>query len=301
MPANCHDPVDIWMPMVVVFLVLLVGITCPSAAQLAYCEGPSKPGSAHLNVLTESEKAAGWRLLFDGKTAQGWRGFRRQEFPSGCWRIEKGCLHLMPSGGKQKGDNCGDIVTIESFDNFELRFEWCISPGANSGVKYLISEDRPQSWEQAYLEYHYADLLREAQEKGGPTNLTPEIFRYTPMGFEFQLIDDQANEDARSGPTRVTGALYDLVAPNQRPVRPAGEFNDGMIVVQGRHIEHRINGVKVLEFERGSQQLRTAINSSKFAKMEGFGSVNRGHIDLQDHGGEIWFRNIKILVLSTDH
>ncbi len=299
MAPRCHDNEGIWKSMFVVFVVLLSGITCPSLAQLAYCCGSSKPGSARLNVLTESEKAAGWRLLFDGKTARGWRGFRRQDFPAECWRVEKGCLHLTPSGSQQKLSQCGDIISIESFGNFELRFEWRISPGANSGVKYLITEDRPQSWEQAYLEYHYADLLHEAQENGGPTNLTPEIFRYTPIGFEFQLIDDQANEDARSGPSRVTGALYDLLAPSQRPVRPAGQFNDGRIVVQGLHIEHWINGTKVLEFERGSQELRASVTRSKFAKMEGFGSVNRGHIDLQDHGGEIWFRNIKIRLLEA--
>ncbi|HVN77849.1 MAG TPA: DUF1080 domain-containing protein, partial [Terriglobia bacterium] len=122
----------------------------------------------------------------------------------------------------------------------------------------------------------------------------------TPIGFEFQLIDDQANEDAQSGPTRVTGALYDLIGPSQRPVHPPGHFNDGRIVVQGLHIEHWINETKVLEFERGSQEFKASVTRSKFAKMEGFDSVSRGHIDLQDHGGEIWFRNIKIRLLDAN-
>ena len=299
MTANCQDPMKMWRCMVVVLLVFLEGTTNHSSAQSVHCCDSAKQGSTSPHDLTESERAAGWKLLFDGKTSQGWRGFRRQSFPSDCWKVEKGCLHLMPDANKQKWTTCGDIVSIENFDNFEFRFEWCICPGGNSGVKYLISEDRPQSWEQAYLEYHYKDLLREAQEDGGPANLTSELFRYTPIGFEFQLIDDQANEDARSGPTRVTGALYDLLAPSPRPVRPAGEFNDGRIVVQGLHIEHWINEVKVLEFERESQQLRACIRGSKFTKMEGFGSVSRGHIDLQDHGDEIWFRNLRIRVLQA--
>jgi len=298
MPAKFHAPDNLRKAVMVAFVLFLQAIAYSSKTELAYCNGSSKPGSVTLNVLTESEKAAGWILLFDGKTTRGWRGFRRQEFPGGCWRVEKGCLHRVPDGSQPKIAQCGDIISTETFSSFELKFEWCISPGANSGVKYLISEDRPQSWEQAYLEYHYADLLREAQENGTSTNLTSEIFRYTPIGFEFQLIDDEANEDARSGPKRVTGALYDLVGPSRRPVRPPGQFNEGRIVVQGLHIEHWINGTKVLEFERGSQDLKTCIARSKFAKMEGFGSVSRGHIDLQDHDGEIWFRNIRIRLLD---
>lgn len=254
---------------------------------------------SHPNDLTPSERAAGWKLLFDGKTSQGWRGFRRQDFPSNCWVIDEGCLHRIRSGEGRKSAVCGDIITVESFDNFELSFEWRVSAGANSGVKYLISEDRPQSWEQAYLEYHYADLLQEAKESGQSGDLTSEIFKYTPIGFEFQLIDDQDNEDARSSLTRVTGALYDLMAPRTRPARPAGQFNHGRIVIQGNHIEHWINDVKVLEFERDSQELKSSIAHSKFARMKGFGSVSRGHIDLQDHDGEVWFRNIKIRPLTA--
>jgi hypothetical protein len=258
-----------------------------------------KPAPPLLNVLTESEKTAGWMLLFDGKTTQGWRGFRRQDFPSHCWVVDKRCLHRLPNREGHNPGICGDIITVDSFDDFDLRFEWCISLGGNSGIKYLISEDRPPGWERAYLEYHYADLLREAQESRQPADLTPERFKFTPIGFEFQLIDDQANEDALSGPTRVTGAVYDLVAPSRRPVRPAGQFNKGRIVVEGSHVEHWINDVRVLKFERGSPELKASIARSKFAKMDGFGLVSHGHIDLQDHDGEVWFRNIKIRPLKA--
>jgi hypothetical protein len=294
MPKNTADD-GFWNYWLAIFLL----VTCLPKLSIAQVAGSGSSRNRVpplLNVLTESEKKAGWILLFDGKTTQGWRGFRRQDFPSNCWVVEKGCLHRLPNREEQAPGLCGDIITADSFDDFELRFEWCISPGGNSGIKYLVSEDRPPSWERAYLEYHYADLLREAQESGQPADLTPERFKFTPIGFEFQLIDDQDNEDARSGPTRVTGAVYDLVAPSRRPVRPAGQFNQGRIVVRGSQVEHWINGVRVLKFETGGSELKASIARSKFAKMDGFGSVKRGHIDLQDHDGEVWFRNIKIHV-----
>jgi len=237
--------------------------------------------------------------LFDGKTPQGWRGFRRQEFPSHCWAIEEGCLRRLPPQGSETAGSCGDIITVENFGSFELKIEWCISAGSNSGVKYLISEDRPPSWERAYFEYHFADLQREARETGDASILTPDRFKYTPMGFEFQLIDDRGNEDAFSGPMRITGALYDLLGPSQSPGRPTGQFNQARILVRGMHVEHWVNEVKVLEFERNSQKLRDRIAKSKFTNLEGFGMLKQGHIALQDHDGEVRFRNIKIRELKA--
>jgi len=252
---------------------------------------------SELNVLTPAEKAAGWRLLFDGQTTNGWRSFRKSTFPSPCWSVEEGALKL--NRGFKRSE-CGDIITVDQFSSFELEFEWRITPGGNSGVKYLISEVRPSEWQKIYMEQEAENLkkISPAEEKA-IAKLTPEMWNYAPIGFEFQLIDDQRNRDARSGPKRITGALYDLLPPSQSPAHPAGEYSRSRIVVKGSNIEHWVNGIKVLEFERGSEQLKAAIAQSKFRRLEGFGSWTKGHIDLQDHQSEVWFRNIKIRELAA--
>jgi hypothetical protein len=242
----------------------------------------------------KNAKPSDWNVLFDGRSTSAWRGFRSPDFPSACWVIEDGALKRRVAPDLKKED-CGDIITRDQYDNFELEFEWRSATGGNSGVKYLIPEDRPASWERVYM-----DIEREDFKKAGLTyKPDPKKWAKFPIGFEFQLIDDERNPDARKSPKRVTGSLYDMLAPSQRPVRPAGEYNHGRILVQGNHVEHWINGVKVLEFELGSQALKDAIAQSKFKPMEGFGSVRRGHIDLQDHDSEVWFKNIRIRKLTA--
>jgi len=249
------------------------------------------------NVLSAKEKAAGWKLLFDGKTTSGWRGFRKSDFPTECWAITDGILKRV----KQKdpdGVECGDIVTAQQYDNFEFQLDWKIEPGGNSGIKYLVAEDRPANWEQAYLDYHLLSLKKSGKTEPAE-RLKPERWKYMSMSFELQLIDDAQNADARSSPDRITGALYDLMAPTQRSVVSLTDFNTARIVVQGKHVEHWINGAKVVQFERESPELQKLIAGSKFKHLDKFGTFSKGYLALQDHNSEVWFRNIKIRELKA--
>jgi 3-keto-disaccharide hydrolase len=248
-----------------------------------------------LNVLSAKEKAAGWKLLFDGKTTSGWRGFRKSDFPTECWAVSDGILKRVKMDANR--EECGDIVTTQQYDNFEFQLDWKIEPGGNSGIKYLVVEGRPANWEQAYLDYHLLSLKKSGKTER-PDRLKPERWKYMSMSFELQLIDDTQNEDARSSPDRITGALYDLMAPSQRSVVSLTDFNTARIVVQGKHVEHWINGAKVVQFERESPDLQKLIAASKFKHLDRFGTFAKGYVALQDHNSEVWFRNIKIRELS---
>lgn len=216
------------------------------------------------NALTPQEKAAGWRLLFDGRTTDGWRGYNRTDFPTAGWVIEAGTLkHVTVPAGQTA--NAGDIITRDLFTNFELQLEWKITPGGNSGIKYLIDE---------------------ALAKTG----------HAGVAFELQVLDDERHPDAKAGKdgNRTAGALYDLIPPSQHTAKPVGEWNRVRLLVTGGHVEQWLNGTKVVEFEMGSPRMKALIADSKYKTIAGFGEVRRGHILLQDHGDEVWFRSIKI-------
>ncbi|HEX4946029.1 MAG TPA: DUF1080 domain-containing protein [Blastocatellia bacterium] len=216
------------------------------------------------NELTKAEKKAGWKLLFDGKTLAGWRGFHQQTVPED-WTVEDGAITKVKNHGEKRSSG-GDIITVEQFDNFEFSFEWKLNKAGNSGVKYLVSESLPATGKAA-------------------------------ISFEYQVLDDDGHPDAKAGiaGNRKAGSLYDLIpAPSQKPLKPIGEFNQSKIVVKGNHIEHWLNGQKMLEYERGSDPLKQRIAESKFKTTKGFGETAKGHILLQDHGDQIWFRNLKI-------
>jgi hypothetical protein len=216
------------------------------------------------NVLTDTEARAGFRLLFDGKTTAGWRGFKKADFPSQGWSVRDGALVKTASG---QGDSLGggDIVTKERFSDFELRFDWRIAAAGNSGVKYLVTEERSG-----------------------------------PIAHEYQLIDDDAHPDAKVGEQRKTAALYDALPATNKALRPVGEFNESRILLRGRHVEHWLNGRKVLEYELESEALMAAKAKSKFKDVAGWGTRLPGHILLQDHGDEVAFRNIRIRPLSPE-
>jgi Domain of Unknown Function (DUF1080) len=223
------------------------------------------------NALTEQEIKAGWTLLFDGKTTTGWKAVYGDAFPKNGWKIEDGVLSVLPSkvGDAHKG---GDIVTLQSFDHFELTLDFKLSEGANSGVKYFVDP------EQAVTD--------------------------NPMsgrGLEYQLLDDDRHKDANLGKNgnRKTASLYDIIpAAADKPIKPVGQWNSLRIVANNNHIEHWLNGVKVLEFERGSQDFQTMIAGSKFKAISGFGMAPRGRILLQDHSDLVGFKNIKIRSIS---
>jgi hypothetical protein len=222
--------------------------------------GALTAGARMVNVLTAEEQAAGWVLLFDGKSTAGWRGYKKPSMPDKGWRVEDGLLK------KVAGERGGDIITERKFTNFELTWEWRLAPGANNGLKYLVTEDRPNA-----------------------------------PGHEYQLIDDAANADAAKSPKRMTASFYDVLPPaTDKPLKPAGQWNQSRLLVKGSRVEHWLNGAKVLEYELGSEPVKTAIAGSKFKGTAGFGEKIAGHIMLTDHGDECWFRSLKARELQVN-
>jgi 3-keto-disaccharide hydrolase len=223
----------------------------------------SNPPASGANTLTAAEKQAGWALLFDGSSMKGWRGYKRQDAAGTRWKVADGMLSVDPADGK---DTRGalDIVTTDTYDQFELTWEWKVAPGGNSGLKYFVLEDRDAA-----------------------------------IGHEYQIIDDEKHADAKIGPHRQTAAFYDVLAAADRPIKPAGEWNQSRVIVQGRSVEHWLNGKRVLQYELGSPALQAAVDKSKFKGIERFGKPQKGHILLQDHGDRVWYRNVKIRKITT--
>ncbi len=211
------------------------------------------------NTLTDAEKKAGWTLLFDGKTINGWRPYGSTNAPGPGWQVVAGVLT------KVKGARGGDIVTVKQYDNFELSWDWRVESAGNNGLKYLVTEKR----------------------KGAP-------------GHEYQMIDDERHPDGKVGPKRQTASFYDVLPPAaNRPSKPGGEWNSSRVLIQGNHVEHWLNGAKVLEYELGSEAVKAAVALSKFKTAEGFGTKIAGHIMLTDHQDEAAFKNMKLRELPA--
>jgi hypothetical protein len=217
------------------------------------------------NTLTEEEKATGWRLLFDGRTTTGWRGYRSETMPA-SWKVENGSLLSRPGEGERRGD----IITVKQYGDFELRLEWKMTRGNNSGVVYRATEEHANMWES---------------------------------GPEFQVLDNERHLD---GLNRLAsaGACYAVFAPAKDATRPVGEWNETRIIARGKHVEHWLNGEKVVEYEIDSDRWQAHVKTSKFFQTAygrgNWGRAPKGHIGLQDYGGAIEFRSIKLRPLAKE-
>jgi len=216
------------------------------------------------NTLTKKEQNEGWKLLLDGKTTNGWRGAYLDSFPAKGWELRDGMLVVRESGGREAAFG-GDIVTVDEYGSFELKLDFKLTEGANSGIKYFVTEQQPKAPGSA-------------------------------IGLEYQLLDDSKHPDAKKGinGNRTLASLYDLIPAANKKVNPIGEWNHARILVKGKHVEHWLNGVKVLDYERGGKEFLAHKAESKFKERKDFGEAEKGHILLQDHGNTVYFRNIKI-------
>jgi hypothetical protein len=206
------------------------------------------------------------KLLFDGKTSAGWKGAYKNEFPNKGWEVKDGMLHVLKSSGGES-TNGGDIVTEEMFGAFDLQFEFKFTEGANSGVKYFVTEK--------------------------------ENNQGSAIGLEYQILDDAKHPDASQGVVgnRTLASLYDLIPSLKikRGLKKTGEWNLGRIVVYpDNKVEHWLNGYKVVEYQRGTPIYNALVARSKYAQWENFGMAEKGRILLQDHGDEVFFRSIRI-------
>lgn len=238
------------------FMVLaLAALALPVQAQ---------PGSETPNALTPAEVREGWKLLWDGKTTTGWRGAKLDRFPASGWEIKDGVLTVLAAQGRESAAG-GDIVTVDDYGDFDLVLDFLITKGANSGVKYFVDT-----------------VLNKGEGSA--------------IGCEFQILDDAVHPDAKLGVNgnRKLAGLYDLIPPQNVRFNGVGEWNRARIVVRGAHVEHWLNGVKTVEYERGTQMWRALVDHSKYTVWPHFGEAPKGPILLQDHGNRVSFRSIKI-------
>jgi hypothetical protein len=206
-------------------------------------------------TLTAAEKAGGWKLLFDGKSLAGWRGYKT-ETPAG-WRAENGVL-IRDGEGEGR-----DLMTVEQYGDFELRFDWKISENGNSGVIYRIATTEQYPWQ---------------------------------TGAEYQILHNAGHSDGKN-PITSAGSDFAVKEPTKDVTKPVGEWNEARLIAKGNHVEHWLNGVKIVEYEIGSPDWDARVKASKFAKLANYGRIKRGYIALQDHGNVVSFRNLKIKTL----
>ncbi len=256
-------------------ILLIATVACREGAAPAVSSGSPttpavEPSEGPLGVETTSEDIQ----LFDGESFAGWRGIGSEDPPAGHWEIVDGTLHKIASGDIPVAADGqplegGDLLSVDTWKDFDFRFEWKVAPGANSGIKYNVSE-------------HLSIANSPAT---------------AALGFEYQILDDDLHPDAANGENRQAGALYDLIEPNaQKLLRPVGEFNSGRILLIGNHGEHWLNGVKILEYDLDSEDFARRLAASKYAPFEGFEDRRSGHLVLQDHNDSVWFRNLRLSV-----
>lgn len=205
--------------------------------------------------LTDTEVASGWKMLFDGSSTDAFRGYKKDRFPEKGWSVEEGTLHVKAGGGG------GDIISVGEWEDFELSLEFNCAPGANSGIMYRVNETLDYPW---------------------------------MTGPEYQILDDKGHKDAVTA-SHTVGSLYDIMEPPaDKPAAPAGEWNRATIRIKDGWLSHYLNGKKVAETRIDDDAWKDKIAKSKFKDYKGFGVQPTGHIALQDHGDDVWYRNIKI-------
>jgi len=255
------------------FALLAAAAITPAIAQ---DEAPAveKPAEvAKLNELTAAEKADGWVMLWDGKTTDGWRSPKSDEFPKNGWVMNEGILSTVENKGEESAGG-GDIITRKKYSDFELEADFRLTPGANSGIKIFVQPN-----------------ISPISKAGQPAAVGSAI------GLEFQILDDARHPDAKLGKNgnRTIGSVYDLIpAPAGKKVSPVIGWNHARIVSKDKHVEFFLNGVKTAEFDRGSEDFRKQVAASKYNNIPEFGEWDDGHILLQEHGNAVSFCNIKI-------
>lgn len=247
------------------YIILSVALSALLACQSPKQEAPADSDPVaevsqepDVNSLTEEQKAQGWKLLFDGQTTNGWKMYQGKENDS--WEVVDGTLHCKPF---ETSTRRADIMTVEQYENFELIFDWKISFQGNSGVMFRVTED----FVEPYL-----------------------------TGPEYQVIDDEGYPGDLKD-TQLTGSTYDMYAASNQKINPIGEWNTSKLIANGNHIEHWLNGSKVLEYEINSADWKKRKAGSKWNEAASYGIIPKGYIDLQDHKNEVWFRNILIRTL----
>ena len=254
----------------------VIALLTASSSLHAIAQTPTAEASAEvapLNGLTAAEKDAGWVMLWDGKTTEGWRSPKSQEFPKNGWVIKEGILSTVENGGEESAGG-GDIITLKQYSDFELELDFRLSPGANSGVKFFVQPN--------------LSPISKSGEKAAVGSA---------IGLEFQILDDARHPDAKLGKdgNRTIGSLYDLIpAPKDKKVNPPNSWNHARIVSKDGHVEFFLNGVKTVEFDRDSDDFRKRVAASKYSNIPQFGEWTDGHILLQEHGNAVSFCNIKI-------
>lgn len=269
----------------------------------AGCGGPgpeAESGEAVVgpNALTPEEQAKGWRLLFDGESLAGWEDPAMENPPGDAWTVEEGCIKAVHAPKLRE-----DLFTLDAFQDFELSFEWKISPGGNSGVKYRVQdrgvlEDGKLNPDAKRFEdlVDYELLHRQS----GRDRVTPGAsFQEYVVAFEYQVIDNNAHKDALRGADRTSGAIYSMVAPASSPVKPVGEFNESRIVLRGNHVQHWLNGEKVVDAMLDSEPIVAGLEKrwgqeSPVYRLLTEMPRKKSPIGLQHHVDEAWYRSIKI-------
>ena len=245
------------------FITGITALVLLSAAfYLTSCKSRTERTTSRADSTTAFEE--GWLVLFDGSGTQGWRGYNKEAFPAQGWVIEDGALKCIGSGAGEAGGRGGDIIYDKRFKDFHLKLEWKISEGGNSGIFYLAEEIPGES-----------------------------IWKSAP---EMQVLDNERHLDAQMGVdgNRKAGALYDLIPAVPQNAKPAGQWNAVEILVYQGTVVHKMNGEVVLEYHLGTSDWDKMIQNSKFKPFPEFGKYRDGYIGLQDHGNDVWFRNIMI-------